>query len=306
MQNAVRTGFARMERTVRERMQSTDMATATPQQIINTRPVSAAIKEFFGSSQLSQFLDQPNPLAELTHKRRMSAHGPGGLSSERANFEVRDGHASHYGRMCPIETPEGPNIGLIVSLATYARVNRYGFIETPYRLYDKEKGVVTEEIRYMTADEEDYFYIAQANEPLDDEGHFENERVVCRYVDQFVEIKPEDVDLMDVSPKQLVSVATSLIPFLGNDDASRALMGSNMQRQAVPVIRPEAPIIGTGMEYRVAKDSGVCEVAERGGTVKHVSADEIIIEAGKDDYDYYKLTKYQRSNQGTCANQRPW
>ncbi len=305
MQNAVRTGFARMERTVRERMQSTDMATATPQQIINTRPVSAAIKEFFGSSQLSQFLDQPNPLAELTHKRRLSALGPGGLSRERANFEVRDVHASHYGRMCPIETPEGPNIGLIVSLATYARVNRYGFIETPYRLYDKEKGVVTEEIRYMTADEEDYFYIAQANEPLDDEGHFENERVVCRYVDQFVEIKPEDVDLMDVSPKQLVSVATSLIPFLGNDDASRALMGSNMQRQAVPVIRPEAPIIGTGMEYRVAKDSGVCEVAERGGTVKHVSADEIIIEAGKDDYDYYKLTKYQRSNQGTCANQRP-
>ncbi|MDO5734342.1 MAG: DNA-directed RNA polymerase subunit beta [Eubacteriales bacterium] len=305
MQNAVRTGFARMERTVRERMQSTDMATATPQQIINTRPVSAAIKEFFGSSQLSQFLDQPNPLAELTHKRRLSALGPGGLSRERANFEVRDVHASHYGRMCPIETPEGPNIGLIVSLATYARVNRYGFIETPYRVYDKEKGVVTDEIRYMTADEEDYFYIAQANEPLDENGKFMNKRIVCRYIDQFVEMEPAEVDLMDVSPKQLVSVATALIPFLGNDDASRALMGSNMQRQAVPVIRPEAPIIGTGMEYRVAKDSGTCEVAKRDGVVKYVSADEIIVEAGKDEYDHYKLTKYRRSNQGTCDNQRP-
>ncbi|MDO5738214.1 MAG: DNA-directed RNA polymerase subunit beta [Eubacteriales bacterium] len=305
MQNAVRTGFARMDRSVRERMQSTDMATATPQQIINTRPVSAAIKEFFGSSQLSQFLDQPNPLAELTHKRRLSALGPGGLSRERANFEVRDVHASHYGRMCPIETPEGPNIGLIVSLATYARVNHYGFIETPYRVYDKKKGIVTDEIRYMTADEEDYFYIAQANEPLDEEGHFLNKRIVCRYIDQFVEVDPEDVDLMDVSPKQLVSVATSLIPFLGNDDASRALMGSNMQRQAVPVIRPEAPIVGTGMEYRVAKDSGICEVAKRDGTVKFVACDEIVVDCGDGETDTYKLTKYRRSNQGTCDNQRP-
>ncbi|NLM76644.1 MAG: DNA-directed RNA polymerase subunit beta [Ruminococcaceae bacterium] len=306
LQNQIRVGFSRMERVVRERMGTlSDMAAATPQMIVNTRPVSAAIKEFFGSSQLSQFMDQPNPLAELTHKRRLSALGPGGLSRERANFEVRDVHSSHYGRMCPIETPEGPNIGLINSLATYARINRYGFIETPYRVYDKTKGIVTAEVRYMTADEEDYYYIAQANEPLDDAGHFLDKRIICRYLDKFLEVEPEQVDLMDVSPKQLVSVATALIPFLGNDDANRALMGSNMQRQAVPLIKTEAPIIGTGMEYHAAKDSGVCVVAKQDGIVEFVSADKIVIKTGSMGFDTYRLTKYQRSNQGTCINQRP-
>jgi DNA-directed RNA polymerase subunit beta len=295
-----------MERVVRERMGTlSDMAAATPQIIVNTRPVSAAIKEFFGSSQLSQFMDQPNPLAELTHKRRLSALGPGGLSRERANFEVRDVHSSHYGRMCPIETPEGPNIGLINSLATYARINRYGFIETPYRVYDKEKGYVTDKVRYMTADEEDYYYIAQANEPLDDAGRFLDKKIICRYLDKFLEVEPVQVDLMDVSPKQLVSVATALIPFLGNDDANRALMGSNMQRQAVPLIKTEAPVIGTGMEYRAAKDSGVCLVARNEGVVEYVSADKIVVKTGSMSFDTYRLTKYQRSNQGTCINQRP-
>jgi DNA-directed RNA polymerase subunit beta len=305
LQNQIRVGFARMERVVRERMGTTDMLTATPQQLVNTRPVSAAIKEFFGSSQLSQFMDQPNPLAELTHKRRLSALGPGGLSRDRANFEVRDVHSSHYGRMCPIETPEGPNIGLINSLATYARVNKYGFIETPYRVYDKVNGVVTDEVKYMTADEEDYYYIAQANEPLDAEHHFEQKKVVCRYLDKFIEREPSQVDLMDVSPKQLVSVATALIPFLGNDDANRALMGSNMQRQAVPLIKPEAPIIGTGMEYRTAKDSGVCKVARRDGVVEFVSARKIVVRVDRLTSDTYNLVKYIRSNQGTCINQRP-
>ncbi len=306
LQNQIRVGFSRMERVVRERMGTlTDMASATPQMIVNTRPVSAAIKEFFGSSQLSQFMDQPNPLAELTHKRRLSALGPGGLSRERANFEVRDVHTSHYGRMCPIETPEGPNIGLINSLATYARVNRYGFIETPYRVYDKAKGIVTREVRYMTADEEDFYSIAQANEPLDENGKFIDKLIVCRYLDQFIEVDPEKVDLMDVSPKQLVSVATALIPFLGNDDANRALMGSNMQRQAVPLIRTESPIIGTGMEYYAAKDSGVCLIAKNNGTVEFVSANKIVIKTGSMSYDTYNLVKYQRSNQGTCINQRP-
>ena len=306
LQNQIRVGFSRMERVVRERMGTlTDMAAATPQQIVNTRPVSAAVKEFFGSSQLSQFMDQPNPLAELTHKRRLSALGPGGLSRERANFEVRDVHSSHYGRMCPIETPEGPNIGLINSLATYARVNRYGFVETPYRVYDKENAIVTREVKYMTADEEDYYNIAQANEPLDEEGRFLAKKVICRYLDKFLELKPEKVDLMDVSPKQLVSVATALIPFLGNDDANRALMGSNMQRQAVPLIKTESPIIGTGMEHRAAKDSGVCAVARNTGTVEYVSADKIVIKSGSLGHDTYPLTKYQRSNQGTCINQHP-
>lgn len=306
LQNQIRVGFSRMERVVRERMGTlSDIETATPQMIVNTRPVSAAIKEFFGSSQLSQFMDQPNPLAELTHKRRLSALGPGGLSRERANFEVRDVHSSHYGRMCPIETPEGPNIGLINSLATYARINPYGFVETPYRVYDKKKGVVTDEVRYMTADEEDYYYIAQANEPLDDKGHFLDKRIICRYLDKFLEVEPEQVDLMDVSPKQLVSVATALIPFLGNDDANRALMGSNMQRQAVPLIQTETPVIGTGMEYRAAKDSGVCVVADDDGIVEFVSADKIVVKTGKMSFDTYRLTKYQRSNQGTCINQRP-
>ncbi|MDD3866256.1 MAG: DNA-directed RNA polymerase subunit beta [Eubacteriales bacterium] len=306
LQNQIRVGFSRMERVVRERMGTlSDMENATPQMIVNTRPVSAAIKEFFGSSQLSQFMDQPNPLAELTHKRRLSALGPGGLSRERANFEVRDVHSSHYGRMCPIETPEGPNIGLINSLATYGRINRYGFIETPYRVYDKEKGLVTREVRYMTADEEDYYYIAQANEPLDADGHFMDKRIVCRYLDKFLEVDPGQVDLMDVSPKQLVSVATALIPFLGNDDANRALMGSNMQRQAVPLIKTESPIIGTGMEYRAAKDSGVCVVARHDGTVEYVSAAKIVIKVDALTNDTYVLTKYERSNQGTCINQRP-
>jgi DNA-directed RNA polymerase subunit beta len=306
LQNQIRVGFSRMERVVRERMGTlADMATATPQQIVNTRPVSAAVKEFFGSSQLSQFMDQPNPLAELTHKRRLSALGPGGLSRERANFEVRDVHSSHYGRMCPIETPEGPNIGLINSLATYARVNRYGFIETPYRVYDKEKGIVTSEVQYMTADKEDYYYIAQANEPLDEDGRFIAKKVVCRYLDKFIEMEPAKVDLMDVSPKQLVSVATALIPFLGNDDANRALMGSNMQRQAVPLIKTDSPIVGTGMEHRAAKDSGVCAVARNAGVVEYVGADKIVVKTGSMGHDTYKLTKYQRSNQGTCINQHP-
>ena len=250
-------------------------------------------------------MDQPNPLAELTHKRRLSALGPGGLSRERANFEVRDVHTSHYGRMCPIETPEGPNIGLINSLATYARVNSYGFIETPYRIYDKKNGLVTREVQYMTADQEDYYYIAQANEPLDENGKFLDKKVVCRYLDKFIEVEPEKVDWMDVSPRQLVSVATALIPFLGNDDANRALMGSNMQRQAVPLIRPEAPIIGTGMEYRAAKDSGVCKVAKHDGEVTFVAADEIVVTTAAGSKDTYHLTKYQRSNQSTCINQHP-
>ncbi|HHU11630.1 MAG TPA: DNA-directed RNA polymerase subunit beta [Clostridiaceae bacterium] len=306
LQNQMRVGFTRMERVVRERIQMiSEIDKATPKDIVNTRPVSAAIKEFFGSSQLSQFMDQPNPLAELTHKRRLSALGPGGLSRERANFEVRDVHPSHYGRMCPIETPEGPNIGLINSLATYARVNRYGFIETPYRRYDKEKGVVTKEIAYMTADKEDNYYIAQANEPLDEDGRFIAKRVVCRLLDKFVEVEPARVDLMDVSPKQLVSVATALIPFLGNDDANRALMGSNMQRQAVPLIRSESPVIGTGMEYRAAKDSGVCIIAKKGGVVEHVSGSEIVVKNSQGGKDRYRMTKYERSNQGTCINQRP-
>lgn len=306
LQNQIRIGFSRMERNIRERMGAVpDISTVTPLQLVNTRPVSAAVKEFFGSSQLSQFMDQPNPLAELTHKRRLSALGPGGLSRERANFEVRDVHTSHYGRMCPIETPEGPNIGLINSLATYARVNSYGFIETPYRVYDKKKGVVTRDVQYMTADQEDYFYIAQANEPLDGTGKFLDKKVVCRYLDKFIEVEPEKVDWMDVSPRQLVSVATALIPFLGNDDANRALMGSNMQRQAVPLIRPEAPIIGTGMEYRAAKDSGVCKVAKNDGEVTFVAADRIEITTTTGSKDKYYLTKYQRSNQSTCINQHP-
>ncbi|MHB1485680.1 MAG: DNA-directed RNA polymerase subunit beta [Saccharofermentanales bacterium] len=306
LQNQIRVGFARMERVVRERMGTvTDMENATPQQLVNTRPVSAAVKEFFGSSQLSQFMDQPNPLAELTHKRRLSALGPGGLSRERANFEVRDVHSSHYGRMCPIETPEGPNIGLINSLATYAKVNNYGFIETPYRIYDKEKQIVTKEVIYLTADEEDYYNIAQANEPLDSDGRFLEKKVICRYLDKFLELETGKVDLMDVSPKQLVSVATSLIPFLGNDDANRALMGSNMQRQAVPLIKTEAPIIGTGMEHRAAKDSGVCKIAEHDGVVDFVAANKIVVKATNGADDTYTLSKYMRSNQGTCINQRP-
>jgi DNA-directed RNA polymerase subunit beta len=305
LQNQFRIGLSRMERVVKERMTIQDVDIITPQALINIRPVVAAIKEFFGSSQLSQFMDQNNPLAELTHKRRLSALGPGGLSRERAGFEVRDVHHSHYGRMCPIETPEGPNIGLISSLSTYARVNEYGFIETPYRRVDKEKGVVTDEIFFLTADEEDEYVIAQANEPLDDEGHFINERVTVRDGDRIIEVPREQVDYMDVSPKQLVSVATALIPFLEHDDANRALMGANMQRQAVPLLRSESPLVGTGMEAKTALDSGVMVVAQEGGTVVRVTANEIVLRTDAGNLTSYKLLKYQRSNQGTCFNQRP-
>ena len=304
LQNQFRIGFARMERVIREKMTIQDIDIVTPQALINIRPVTAVIKEFFGSSQLSQFMDQPNPLAEITHKRRLSALGPGGLSRERANFEVRDVHYSHYGRMCPIETPEGPNIGLIASLSTYARINEYGFIETPYRKVNKETHVVTEVIDYLTADEEDNYIVAQANSELTDDGHFAQPRVSCRYRNYKVMRDSNTVDYMDVSPKQLVSVATSMIPFLENDDANRALMGSNMQRQAVPLIKPEAPIIATGMEYKVATDSGVCVLAKREGTVEKVSADKVVVVTKDGQKDNYNILKYKRSNQGTCINQK--
>ncbi len=305
LQNQFRIGLSRMERVVKERMTIQDNEVITPQALINIRPVVAAIKEFFGSSQLSQFIDQNNPLAELTHKRRLSALGPGGLSRERAGYEVRDVHNSHYGRMCPIETPEGPNIGLIGSLSTYAVINEYGFMETPYRVVDKENKRVTEEIRYMTADEEDKYIVAQANEPLDDEGYFLGERVTARAKDDVLSITPDKVDLMDVSPKQVVSIATALIPFLENDDANRALMGANMQRQAVPLLCTQAPIIGTGMEYKVASDSGVCVLAKRAGEVIRVVGNEIRVRAENGEVDVYPLLKFKRSNQGTCVNQRP-
>jgi DNA-directed RNA polymerase subunit beta len=293
----------RLERVVRERMTVQDLETVTPQVLINIRPVVAAIKEFFGSSQLSQFMDQTNSLAELTHKRRLSALGPGGLSRERAGFEVRDVHHSHYGRICPIETPEGPNIGLIGSLATYGRVNRYGFIETPYRIV--RKGIVTDDIIYLTADEEDQFRVAQANSEIDPKGHLMGERVVCRYAEEYIEATPNDVHLMDVSPKQIVSVATALIPFLEHDDANRALMGANMQRQAVPLLRPQSPLVGTGMEYRAAKDSGGVVVADDSGKVVGVTAERIEIENAKGVVKTYPLIKYMRSNAGTCINQLP-
>ena len=305
LQNQFRIGLSRMERVVKERMTIQDNEVITPQALINIRPVVAAIKEFFGSSQLSQFMDQNNPLAELTHKRRLSALGPGGLSRERAGYEVRDVHNSHYGRMCPIETPEGPNIGLIGSLSTYAVINEYGFMETPYRVVDKANKRVTEEIRYMTADEEDKYIVAQANEPLDDDGYFLGERVTARAKDDVLSITPDKVDLMDVSPKQVVSIATALIPFLENDDANRALMGANMQRQAVPLLCTQAPIIGTGMEYKVASDSGVCVLAKRAGEVIRVVGNEIRVRAENGEVDVYPLLKFKRSNQGTCVNQRP-
>ena len=308
LQNQFRIGFSRMERVIRERMtlQAQDMDVITPQALINIRPVVAAIKEFFGSSPLSQFMDQNNPLAELTHKRRLSALGPGGLSRERAGFEVRDVHYSHYGRMCPIETPEGPNIGLISYLATFARINQYGFVEAPFRRVDKETGVVTDEVVYMPADVEDEFIVAQANEPLDENGRFARARVNARYRSEFLEIEPDKVDYMDVSPKMVVAVATAMIPFLENDDANRALMGSNMQRQAVPLLKTEAPIVGTGMEYKAGVDSGVCVLAKEAGTVAAVSADRVMIRRDGDGaLDTYKLIKFMRSNQGTCVNQRP-
>ena len=307
LQNQFRIGLSRMERVVRERMTTQDLAVVTPQALINVRPVTAAIKEFFGSSQLSQFMDQNNPLSELTHKRRLSALGPGGLSRDRAGFEVRDVHHSHYGRMCPIETPEGPNIGLINTLATFARINEYGFIEAPYRKVDQsgEEPVVTDEFIYVTADEEEIYNVAQANEPLDEEGHFVHKKVSGRRKEEIIEVDRKQVQLMDVSPKQMVSVATALIPFLENDDANRALMGSNMQRQAVPLLVTDSPVVGTGMEYKTAKDSGICIIAKNSGVVERVSADEIVIRNDNSQRDVYKLIKYQRSNQSTCLNQKP-
>ena len=307
LQNQFRIGLARMERVVKERMTIQDLELATPQALMNIRPVTAAIKEFFGSSQLSQFMDQNNPLAELTHKRRLSALGPGGLSRERAGFEVRDVHHSHYGRMCPIETPEGPNIGLIGSLTTYGIINEYGFIETPYRVVKKGEGIVTEEIRYIDADDEELMIVAQANEPLDENGRFINAKVAARGNAGEIAMFPRDVvDMMDVSPKQVVSVATAMIPFLENDDANRALMGSNMQRQAVPLLVTEAPYVGTGMEYKAARDSGVVSLAKHAGTIEFVDADEIRIRRDdNNEVDEYKLLKFKRSNQGTCINQRP-
>ena len=307
LQNQFRLGFSRMERVIRERMtiQAQDMKTITPQSLINIRPVVAAIKEFFGSSPLSQFMDQNNPLAELTHKRRLSALGPGGLSRDRAGFEVRDVHYTHYGRMCPIETPEGPNIGLISYLATFAKINEFGFIEAPYRKVDKQTGKILDQVVYMTADEEDNYVVAQANEPLTEDGKFARQRVNARFKNEILEIEREMVDYMDVSPKMVVSVATSMIPFLENDDANRALMGSNMQKQAVPLIKPQAPIVATGMEYKAAIDSGVVVVAKNDGVVSEVSASKIVIKTNNNKYDEYQLTKFIRSNQGTCINQIP-
>ena len=308
LQNQYRIGLSRLERVVRERMTTQDVETITPQSLINIKPVTAAVKEFFGSSQLSQFMDHNNPLSELTHKRRLSALGPGGLSRDRAGFEVRDVHYSHYGRMCPIETPEGPNIGLINSLATYARINEYGFIEAPYRKLDKsnpENPVVTNEVVYLTADEEDNFIVAQANEPLDEEGHFVNTSVSGRFREETTEFPKTKIDLMDVSPKMVFSVATSMIPFLENDDANRALMGSNMQRQAVPLLRTEAPVVGTGMESKAAFDSGVCIIAKHDGVVERSTSKEIIVRTEDGTTDTYHVIKFARSNQGNCMNQRP-
>ncbi len=307
LQNQFRIGFSRMERVVKERMtlQAQEPDKVTPAALINIRPVMAAIKEFFGSSPLSQFMDQTNPLSELTHKRRLSALGPGGLSRDRAGFEVRDVHYSHYGRMCPIETPEGPNIGLISYLATFAKINKYGFIEAPFRRIDKETGVVLDEVTYMTADVEDNFKVAQANEPLDEEGHFLSKKVTVRYRDEFMEVEANEADYMDVSPRMMVSVATAMIPFLENDDANRALMGSNMQKQAVPLLKTESPIVGTGMEYKAAVDSGTVVLAKASGTATKVSADVIEITRADGTVDHYDLIKFMRSNQGTCINQRP-
>ena len=310
LQNQYRIGLSRMERVVRERMTTQDMDGITPQSLINIKPVTAAVKEFFGSSQLSQFMDQNNPLSELTHKRRLSALGPGGLSRDRAGFEVRDVHYTHYGRMCPIETPEGPNIGLINSLATYARVNQYGFIEAPYRVVDKttdpSNPKVTDEVIYLTADEEDNFVVAQANEPLDEEGHFIHNNVSGRFRTETSEFQKRTIDLMDVSPKMVFSVATAMIPFLQNDDANRALMGSNMQRQAVPLLTTEAPVVGTGIEGKAAVDSGVCVIAKNAGVVLRSASNEIIIKRDSDgNKDVYHLTKFKRSNQSNCYNQKP-
>ncbi len=305
LQNQFRIGISRLERVIRERMATQDQTEVTPQSLINVRPVSSAIKEFFGSSQLSQFMDQTNPIAELTHKRKLSALGPGGLNRDRATFEVRDVHYTHYGRMCPIETPEGQNIGLITSLSSYARINEYGFIEAPYKKIDKATGVVTDKYEFFTADEEDRFAVAQANEPLTEEGTFKNKRITCRRREEIIELASEEIDYVDVSPKQLVSVATSLIPFLENDDTNRALMGSNMQRQAVPLINPEAPIVATGIEAKIAHDSGVMIIAEQDGVAMRVSAQSITVQYDDGEIKTYKIQKFERSNQGTCINQKP-
>ncbi|MFP4016596.1 MAG: DNA-directed RNA polymerase subunit beta [Halanaerobiales bacterium] len=303
LQNQFRIGLSRMERVVKERMTIQDIDVVTPQALINTRPVVASIQEFFGSSQLSQFMDQTNPLSELAHKRRVSALGPGGLSRDRAGFEVRDVHQSHYGRICPIETPEGPNIGLIGQMSTFARINPFGFLESPYRKVIDSKP--TKEIEYLTADEEDKYIIAQANEPIGENGYFVNEHILAKYRGDIIEVSPEKVSYMDVSPKQLVGVSASLIPFLENDDANRALMGANMQRQAVPLLTPDAPIVGTGMEYKAAKDSGAVIIAKNAGTAVKVTGDQILIKTEKGNIDSYKLLKFKRSNQGSCVNQRP-
>ena len=305
LQNQFRVGLTRLERVVRERMTIQDLDVVTPQTLINTKPITSSIREFFGSSQLSQFMDQTNPLSELTHKRRISALGPGGLSRERAGFEVRDVHYTHYGRLCPIESPEGPNIGLISALSSFAVINEYGFIETPYRKIDPETGKVTDQVEYMSADVEDGHIIAQANEPLDEEGRIKNKRVKVRYLDEIIEVEREKVDYIDISPKQLVSVAAAMIPFLEHDDAHRALMGANMQRQAVPLFKTESPIVGTGIEYRAAKDSGITVLSKEDGTVERVTGDEIVIKNNKGNKTTYKLRKFKRTNGGTCINQRP-
>ena len=305
LQNQFRIGFSRLDRVIRERMTVQDLDTVTPQSLINIRPVTAVIKEFFGSSPLSQFMDQNNPLAELTHKRRLSALGPGGLSRERASFDVRDIHYTHYGRMCPIETPEGPNIGLINYLATFAKINEYGFVEAPYRKVDKATGFVTDQVDYMTADVEDEFYIGQANEPLDENGCLKNERITCRHLNEIIAVDREVIDYIDVSPRMMISIATSFIPFLQNDDANRALMGANMQRQAVPLLTTEPPIVATGIEHKAAVDSEVCLKAKKSGVVTAVSATEVTIRYDDGEVENARLTKFARSNAGTCINQRP-
>ena len=304
LQNQFRIGLTRLERVVRERMTIQDLDVITPQTLINTKPITSAIREFFGSSQLSQFMDQTNPLSELTHKRRISALGPGGLSRERAGFEVRDVHYTHYGRLCPIESPEGPNIGLISALSTFAIINEYGFVETPFRKVDPKTHKVTDEVIYMTADEEDGHIIAQASEPLDKDGKFINKKIKVRYLDEIIEVGADKVDFVDVSPKQLVSVAAAMIPFLEHDDANRALMGANMQRQAVPLMITDSPIVGTGIEYRAAKDCGITVIAKQDGVVEKVTGDDITIKT-KSGLDTYKLRKFKRTNGGTCINQKP-
>ncbi|MBO7292463.1 MAG: DNA-directed RNA polymerase subunit beta, partial [Clostridia bacterium] len=305
LQNQMRIGMTRMDKNIKERMSVHDSEDMTPQSLVNVRPVATAIREFFGSSPLSQFMDQNNPLAELTHKRRLSALGPGGLTRDRAGFDVRDVHYTHYGRICPIETPEGPNIGLISYLATYAKINEYGFLEAPYRMVDRATGRVTDEIEYMTADVEDNYIIAQANEPLDEEGHFLNAKVIARDRAEIVEVDREKIDYMDASPKMVVSVATAMIPFLENDDNTRALMGSNMQKQAVPLMVTDQPYVATGMEYKAAADSGAVLLAKEGGTVESATSERIVVLTDSGRKDTYHLVKFKRSNQGTCINQRP-